>query len=167
MRNLILWSLALVTDKLEEYRQKVAGTNIDQRSLLSTDYFNTFNSVVMVLEMLPDMPDMLEEVEQWKFSDYAEHFRSSGLDFAELAIEAYQFSPPELRGAFEQKINGMRVFLEDAAHMLRRLNDAQETQAFATVSGMVTVQLRRMMEDGNAIVHGSSVSTQTDIDKMF
>ncbi|MDR3424235.1 MAG: hypothetical protein P4M13_04030 [Alphaproteobacteria bacterium] len=153
--------------ELEEYRQKVAGLNIDQRSLLSTDYFNTFNSVVMVMEMLPDAPDMLEEVEQWRFNDYVEHFKSSGLDFADIAIEAYAHSPPELREAFERKINGMRVFLEEAAHMLRRLYDAGETQTFSHVAQMVASLFRGMMEEGNAIVHGGSASTQADIDKMF
>ena len=66
------------------------GTNIDPRSLLSTDYFNTFNSVVMVLDLLPDAPDLLEEVEQWQFYDYIGHFQRSGLDFAQLAIETME-----------------------------------------------------------------------------
>ena len=78
-----------MSDKLEEYREKVIGTNIDQKSLLSTDYFNTFNSVAMLFDMLPDVPELLEEVEQWQFYDYVDHFKASGLDFAPLAIEAY------------------------------------------------------------------------------
>ena len=55
-------SIISQADKLEEYRRKVADTNIDSRSLLSTDYFNTFNSVVMVLDVLPDAPELLEEI---------------------------------------------------------------------------------------------------------
>ena len=156
-----------MTDKLEEYRQRVAGTNIDQRSLLSTDYFNTFNSVVRVLEMLPDAPELLEEVEAWKFYDYVEHFKASGLDFAELAIEAYPYAPPDLREAFEKKINAMRIFIEESRHMLRRLYDAGEIKTFSTVARMAAVLFLGMMEDGNAIVHGSNASTQTDIDKLF
>jgi hypothetical protein len=157
-----------VTDKFEEYQQKVAGTNIDQRSLLSTDYFNTFNSVVMLLDMLPEVPDLLEEIEQWQFFDYAAHFKASGLDFAELAIEAYAYSPPELREAFEHKINGMRIFIEESTRMLRRLSDAGETQTVASFSRMAAELFRGMMEEGNAIVHGSSATlNQTDIDKMF
>jgi hypothetical protein len=156
-----------VTDKLEEYRQKVAGTNIDQRSLLSTDYFNTFNSIIMVLEILPDSPELLDEVEQWKFYNYTEHFKASGLDFADLAIAAYPYSPPELREAFERKANCMRIFLEDAVHMLRRLYDAGEIETFAKVAHIVASLFREMMEEGNAIVHGSSTSSQADIDKMF
>ena len=35
-----------MSDKFEEYRKKVAGTNIDARSLLSTDYFTQHNMKV-------------------------------------------------------------------------------------------------------------------------
>lgn len=156
-----------MSDKLEEYRQKVVGINIDQRSLLSTDYFNTFNSVVMVMDVLPDAPELLEEVEQWRFNTYAEHFQVSGLDFADLAIEAYEHSPPELKEAFDKKVNGMRVFIEDSTHMLRRLYDSGELQVFTEVAHMLASIFRRMMEEGNVIVHGGSASTQSDIDKMF
>jgi len=156
-----------VTDKLEEYRQKVAGLNIDQRSLLSTDYFNTFNSIIMVIDILPSAPELLEEIEQWQFRDYAEHFRVSGLDFADIAIEAYQYSPPEIKEAFDKKITGMRVFIEDSVHMLRRLYDSGEMEVFTEVAQMLASIFHRMMEEGNVIVHGGSASTQSDIDKMF
>jgi hypothetical protein len=157
-----------VTEKLDYYRQKVAGTNIDQRSLLSTDYFNTFNSVIMLFDMLPDAQDLLEEIEQWQFYDYVEHFKASGLDFSDLAIEVYAFSPPDLRQMFERKINGMRIFIEEATHTLRRLYDAGELQTFNNFAIMSSTLFRGMMEEGNAIVHGAMVAmNQSDIDKMF
>ena len=155
-------------DKTEEYRAKVAGTNIDQRSLLSTDYFNTFNSVVMLLDMLPDAPDLLDEADQWQYFDYVDHFRHSGLDFSELAIEAYAYSPPELREAFERKINGIRVFIEDVIRTARRLYEAGETAVFTDYTRMAVELLHRMIEEGNGIVHGaSSTLDQSAIDDMF
>ncbi|MFA4995092.1 MAG: hypothetical protein WC521_07315 [Bdellovibrionales bacterium] len=154
-------------DKLEEYRRRVADTNIDSRSLLSTDYFNTFNSVVMVLDMLPDSPELLEEIEQWRFVDYIQHFKSSGLDFAELAIEVYPFSPPELREAFERKADGIRIVIEELPHTLRRLLNAGEKGAFSDICRTMATQLRLLMEEGNSIVHGNQASTQADIDKLF
>ena len=60
------------------YRLLVRGTNINETSLLATDYLNHFNEVVMLLELIPDMPDMLEEVEEWKPATYIEHFAASG-----------------------------------------------------------------------------------------
>jgi len=153
--------------KLEEYRRRVADTNIDIRSLLSTDYFNTFNSVVMILDVLPDAPELLEEIERWKFMDYIEHFRASGLNFSNLAIEVYPYSPQELREAFERKANGIRIIIEELPRTLRRLLNAGETGAFADISRSMATQLRLMMEEGNSIVHGSRASTQADIDKLF
>src|SRR5467141_888260 len=86
----------------DEYRARVAGTTIDGGTLLSTDYFNTFNEVIMLLGMLPEMPEMIEEIDAWRFRSYAEHFSDSHLPFAALAIEAYAHVPPAIGDRFEQ-----------------------------------------------------------------
>ncbi len=156
-----------MTDKIEEYRQKVAGTNIDPKSLLSTDYFNTFNSVVMVLDMVADMPELMEEIEQWQFLDYREHFHASGLDFAKLAIEVYDYAPIELRQALEEKSIVMKDMVEESGRVLRRHLDAGEMNIFAEKAHMAAEQLRTMMEEGNGIIHGDNKSSQSDIDTMF
>jgi hypothetical protein len=157
-----------LSDKFEEYRGKVADTNIDQRTLLSTDYFNTFNSVIMLFDMLPEMPELLDEVDQWQFYDYADHFRHSGLDFAALAIDAYQYCPAAVREAFERKINGMRVFVEEASRLLRRLHDVGETTAFAAFSRHTADMCRQMIAEGGGIVHGQNATMdQGAIDALF
>ncbi len=48
----------------EELLEKSTGQTSDP-SLLSTDYFNHFNEVIMMLNMLPDMPDLLDDVDKW------------------------------------------------------------------------------------------------------
>ena len=156
-----------MADKLEFYRQKVSGTNIDTRTLLSTDYFNAFNSIVMVLDMLPDAPELLEEIEQWHFVDYVEHFKTSDLDFAALAIEAYPFAPEELRLAFEKKVSAIRQILEELPAILRPLIEHGEKGVFAEKTKTIAAQLRTLMEEGNGIVHGSSAAVQADVDKLF
>jgi hypothetical protein len=154
--------------KLKEYRVKVAGTNIDARSLLSTDYFNTFNSVVMLFDLLPSCPEMIEEIDQWEYYDYVQHFEHSGLSFAQLAIEAYQYAPTELRERFERKINGMRIFIEEAAHTLRALHDAGETSTFCNFARAAVILFRSMMTEGSSIVHGDEATlSQDSIDKLF
>ncbi len=156
-----------MTEKIDEIRQKVAGTNIDPRSLLSTDYFNTFNSVVMVLDMVADMPELMDEIEQWQYLDYCTHFSVSGLDFADLAIEAYAYAPQELRQALEQKSIIMKNMVENYGKALRQHLDAGEMDIFAGKAHSAAEQLRGMMEEGNGIVHGDASSTQTQIDTMF
>ncbi|MDR3448386.1 MAG: hypothetical protein P4M15_01315 [Alphaproteobacteria bacterium] len=157
-----------MSDKFEEYRLKVAGTNIDQRSLLSTDYFNTFNSVAMVFDMLPDMPELLEEVDAWQFFDYIEHFRHSGLDFADLAIEAYPHAPADLRAAFESKVAGMRIIVEETRRTLHLLQEAGEMKTFSTFASHIAEIFHQMMDEGGAIIHGETTSlSQDSIDQMF
>jgi hypothetical protein len=144
------------------------GKNIDQKTLLSTDYFNTFNSVIMLFDMLPEMPELLEEVAQWQFLDYVGHFKASGLDFAQLAIEAYEYTPTETKTLFEHKIKGMRIFVEEASRTLHRLQEAGEMTTFAAYGRMATTLLRGMVEEGNGIIHGRSETlNQESINQMF
>ncbi len=153
--------------KLAELRQRVVGTNIDATSFLSTDYFNMFNSIVMVMDMLPDAPDMLEEVEQWRFADYVQHFKQSGLDFSDLAVEAYAYAPPDLREAFEHKIHGIRAVIENTAKILRVLLENGELEAFKRIVHSSVDLLHSMIEEGNGIVHGGRAMDQSAIDNLF
>lgn len=50
----------------EAIREKAAGSNLDPKTLLATDYLNHFNEIVMLLEMIPDMPDILEDAKEWQ-----------------------------------------------------------------------------------------------------
>ena len=43
----------------EALRKRARGSNVNEQTLLATDYLNHFNEVVMLLEMQPDMPDMI------------------------------------------------------------------------------------------------------------
>jgi hypothetical protein len=54
-------------EKIEDflaYQEKVRDTNINEQTLLATDYLNHFNEIVMLLEMVPDMPEMLEDAKE-------------------------------------------------------------------------------------------------------
>src|ERR1700722_10523290 len=99
-------------DMIEKYRERVAGTNIDPRSLLSNDYFNHFNTVIMLLGMLPEAPELIDEIDAWQYLSYIDHFKASGLDFAPLAIEAYEHVPAHLRDQFDKKVDEMKTFIE-------------------------------------------------------
>ena len=157
-----------MSDRFDEYRARVAGTNIDPRSLLSTDYFNHFNTVIMLLGMLADVPEMLDDIDAWDFITYKQHFQESGLDFATLAIEAYDHVPPKLREQFERKIEEMRIFVEISRLGLRRLLDAKDMDRFADMAARVSAELQHMVDAGGAIVHGHDASLdQGAIDKLF
>lgn len=157
-----------MTDMLEQYRQKVVGTNIDQRSLLSTDYFNHFNSVIMLFGMLPDAPELLEDIDSWEFLGYIDHFKTSNLDFSQLAIEAYEYAPQNLREQFNRKSEEIRIFIEVSRLGLRRLIESGDKDRFADMALRVSRELQLMVDAGGAIVHGNDgAMNQSAIDKMF
>ena len=58
-------------------RVRVRGTNINEQTLLATDFLNHFNGIVMTLEMVSDMPELLEEAKAWQPKTYQDHFRDS------------------------------------------------------------------------------------------
>jgi hypothetical protein len=157
---------------LEHYRERVAGTNIDPRSLLSTDYFNSFNTVIMLFGMLfgmlPDAPELLDEIDQWKFLSYVEHFKESGLDFAPLAIEAYDHVPANLKAQFEVKLEIMRMFVEESRAKLRKYVQEGKTGMFGKMAVQTSRELQKMADGGAAIVHGHDAAIdQSTIDKLF
>jgi hypothetical protein len=152
----------------EHYRDLVSGTTIDSSTLLSTDYFNLFNEVIMLLGMLPDMPDMLDEVSAWQFKTYAQHFADSGLAFAPLAIEAYPHAPAASLVSFEQNISKMHKMVEEAKLVLRDEFDAGEMENFAGKALGYSKELQCLVDTGSAIVHGQeAVLDQSAIDDLF
>ena len=87
-----------------DMRARMKGKNINEESLLATDYLNHFGEFIMLLEMGAMMPECLEEVQDWTAKSYAEHFQSSRLSDPEVYIEAYEASPVEYRVPFDQTI---------------------------------------------------------------
>lgn len=157
-----------MSSDLEKFREKIAGTNIDPRSMLSTDYFNHFNTVVMLLGMLPNSPELLDEIDAWEFVTYVEHFKASGLDFAPLAIEVYTHVPAQLREQFERKAEEIRIFVEISRLGLRRLFEKGEKEKFDDMCMRVSREMQLMVDAGGAIVHGHDNSLdQTGINKLF
>lgn len=152
----------------EHYRQQVQGTTIDPDTLLSTDYFNLFNEVIMLLGLVADMPDMLDEVDGWEFRTYAEHFKASALGFAMLAIEAYPYAPESARRAFEQNVEVMKMTVEEARMILRDLLDSGETDLLTLEARNYSERLQALVDTGSAIVHGAGHTLdQSAIDDLF
>ena len=152
----------------DEYRSRVAGTTIDGATLLSTDYFNTFNEVIMLLGMLPEMPEMIEEIDAWRFRTYEEHFGDSHLPFAVLAIEAYAHVPSAIRDRFEQTIAQMRDTVDEARGILGPLAGQGEFDRFKLSAIDYSMRLQALVDTGSAIMHGADqISDQSAIDALF
>ncbi|WP_207455088.1 hypothetical protein [Azospirillum sp. SYSU D00513] len=151
-----------------EWRDRVRGTNISEKTLLATDYLNHFNEIVMLIEMIPAMPEMMEECLSWQPRDYREHFRESGFSDRDLAIAAYEHVPARFRTPFEDTIaRGHQV----VAHTLERLaadlrsGDTAKLEADCQASAAI---IHRVIQVANGIIHGTThVMEQAEIDQYL
>jgi hypothetical protein len=157
---------------LDQYRLLVRNTTIDDRTLLSTDYFNHFNEVIMLLSMVGDMPDMLDEIVAWAPRTYKQHFETSGLAFAPLAIEAYDHVPLEYREPFDEAVNEMNSLIVEAVATLSPMRDDPEMLGFTAAD--YWQRLQALVDRGSAIVHASisdsnpeATMDQSEIDDLF
>lgn len=150
------------------YRRLVRGTNINETSLLATDYLNHFNEVVMLLELIPDMPDMFEDVEAWQPASYAEHFAASVFSDKDLAIWAYENAPKEYIEAFETSIAAAdQKILDAVAEIKALLETASDEELRNTVLSLLT-DIKAILDQISAIINGTLVRLdQQQIDVVF
>ena len=137
------------------YRLLVRGTNINETSLLATDYLNHFNEVVMLLELVPDMPEILEEVEAWKPVTYVEHFEASGFSDKYLAIGAYENAPDEYLRAFKDLVASANDQIFKTRDILRGLNGTASEDEFRNQTMAKVHEVRSILQKISSVINGT------------
>lgn len=133
-----------------DWPARLAGTNINPKTFLATDYLNHFNEVIMLLEMLEEIPSCAADIAGWRPMSYIEHFQASGLADRELALEAYAAAPEEAR-------EGLTLVVE-------RLN-ASILTAQTDLSKSTDPILRRLVELAGMVINGSlTLADEADLD---
>lgn len=152
--------------ELAAIRTRVQGKNINPDSLLATDYLNHFNEIIMLLGMIPDMPECLEDAKAWAPKDYARHFRDSNFADKELAILAYDHSPPEFRRPFDQTVALMN---ELVARGMRQIETyVGKPYELAGSVRMLSQNLQLLMDVTAAAINGrTAVMAQAEIDQIM
>ena len=128
------------------YRLLVRGKNINENTLLATDYLNHFNEIIMLLEMVPSMPECYEDAAEWQPKSYAQHFRDSCFSDAELAILAYENAPPNYRQAFDAIISQMDQLVLASLPKIKALIEAGEEGPLQSGVESVTRRLQRFVD---------------------
>ncbi len=150
------------------FRKLVSGSNINEQTLLATDYLNHFNEVVMLIEMIADMPECLEDAKAWAPKSYQDHFRDSNFSNRDLAVEAYEHAPERYRVPFEQVVAGLNHLISTG---IERIEQALETREDGRVRDAVTTvsrDLQGLIDKAGAIIHGEeTVLDQMDIDQIM
>lgn len=150
------------------WHDRLKGTNINQNTLLATDYLNHFNEVVMMIAMIPDMPDCMEDVAEWAPKTYKEHFADSFFSDKDLAIEAYDVAPSVLRKHFETTVEQANRLVELSVERLTKAIEAGEDEVLKRVAQRASQNLKRLVEVAGAIINGSTEAiNQDEVDGMF
>lgn len=153
----------------EEYRDRVAGTNISAQTLLATDYLNHFNEIVMLLDMLPDMPDMVDECKLWEPKSYKDHFANSAFSDKQLAIEAYDRVPSKYRRPFEATIDQLNTLITEGVLRLEgEIAGGAEADQLRESCRVLARAAQLLMDCASSIIHGSDrAMAQAEIDGLL
>ncbi|MGH6802144.1 MAG: hypothetical protein ACREC3_02095 [Methyloceanibacter sp.] len=155
---------AFRTAMIGHFRSHIPGTNINESTLLASDYLNHFHELVMLLEAISSEPSSFaDDLLSWRPLTYEEHFAESGFRDKNLAIAAYRRAPPKIRARFDEavaRLHGEAVTLvaEVAAELngnSKKLNKTCETAAR---------RLRILIDEANAIANGEVLSDRSDPD---
>ncbi|MHA1598289.1 MAG: hypothetical protein ACTSV1_06165 [Alphaproteobacteria bacterium] len=158
-------------DELDGYlafRDKVRGSNINEQTLLATDYLNHFNEIVMTLEMIPDMPELLDEAKDWKPKGYKEHLLDSTFSDKQLAAEAYDNVPRKYRQPFEQTIGQINNLIATTIERIEADMERGDDNLLRENAGALSKVIQRLMDVAGGIIHGSAKTMdQTEIDNLI
>lgn len=136
------------------FRKLVENTTINSDTLLSTDYLNHFNELVMMLDLIPDMPEMLDETKAWKPKTYAQHFRDSAFTHKDLAIAAYEHVLEEDRKALEMTVARMDRTVEETFAALDDAVQSESPDRVRTICTNASLALQSMIDRCSAIING-------------
>jgi hypothetical protein len=152
----------------EDFVARAKGTNVNERTLLATDYLNHVNEIIMLLELVPDAPECLEDCRAWQPKTYVQHFEDSSIADRDLAIAAYPYSPPEFRRIFDRLVMEMNRLVERAVPAIEAANANADDPRCRHIVEMSVNGLRAMVDQASAAIHGDSqVMGQAAIDELM
>ncbi|SCA56082.1 conserved hypothetical protein [Candidatus Terasakiella magnetica] len=169
-----------ISPEFETCQAKVKGTNINEETLLATDYLNHFNEVVMMIDMLPDMPDCLDMVKDWQPKPYKDHFRDSTIADKDLAVDVYDHAMPFVRKAFEDTISKVDAAIFQAISDAEAAIETGDMEFLRFKVSESATEIHRLQDRLSAIIHGTAdlsgemveeedqiTMDQNDIDALF
>jgi hypothetical protein len=151
------------TAMVGHFRSHTPGTNINEATLLASDYLNHFHELVMLLEAVPAEAQVFtEDLLAWRPLTYEEHFSESGFRDKNLAVAAYRRAPPKIRARFDEavaRLHGEAVTLigEVAAELKSNNKRGLRERCVEAVQ-----RLRILIDEANAIANGETGQNRGD-----
>jgi hypothetical protein len=146
------------------FRSHVPGTNINEATLIASDYLNHFHELVMLLEAIGAEPkEFADDLLSWRPLTYEEHFSESGFRDKNLAIAAYRRAPPRIRARFDEAVARLHgealTIVGDVAAELGNGN-----ARLGKTCEQAAQRLRVLIDEANAIANGEALPERTDSD---
>ncbi len=146
----------------------VKGKNINEETLLATDYLNHFNEIIMLLDMIPMMPECLEDARAWAPKTYEAHFQDSAFTDKHLAILAYQNAPVKYRAPFDDTIERMNALVASGLVEIERAVETGEPGRIELAVTGVSRSLQKLVDVASAIIHGNQDTIdQSEVDAIL
>ncbi len=159
---------AVASDEFRAMQRRVQGTNINQKTLLATDYLNHFNEIVMILDMVPYCPEIFEEAKECWPRSYQEHFRLSSFSDKDLAIAAYEFAPPRFKEPFESTVDSMNRVVEAVLKQVEAAVAENDAEAASRHIARASTALRTLNDIASGVIHGGEgTMAQQQIDSLL
>ena len=154
--------------RTRELCERARGSNVSEKTLLATDYLNHINEIVMLFDLVPDAPECLEDCKAWQPLGYQDHFRASHIADRDLAIEAYEFSPPAYKEPFDRLVAEMNKLVALSIEKL----DAAVAEGNEDVTRLIAERASRNLQDligqASAVIHGTDHAVnQVQIDALM
>jgi hypothetical protein len=155
-------------ERTRELCERAHGSNVNEKTLLATDYLNHINEIVMLFDLVPDAPECLEDCKAWQPLGYQDHFRMSNIADRDLAIEAYEFSPPAYKEPFDRLVAEMNRLVAISIEKL----DVAITDGHVDVTRLIAERASRNLQDligqASAVIHGTDHAVdQAQIDALM
>ena len=140
----------------EHLRAHTKDTNVNPDTLLTTDYLNHFNEIVMLLELVPSAPTQFAaELAEWQHESYEEHFTRSGFRDKELAIIGYRNAPEEVRRAFDSSVADLETEMVMLLQQVQEKIAKGDTEGLSTLCNEAIPRLQDFIQITAGIVNGS------------
>jgi hypothetical protein len=147
------------------FRSHVPGTNINEATLLASDYLNHFHELVMLFEAIASAPQSFaDDLLSWRPLTYEEHFLESGFRDKNLAIAAYRSAPPRIRARFDEAV--ARLHGEALTLVAEVASELSGSKRLDKTCASAAARLRVLIDEANAIANGETLPDRKDPDTI-
>ncbi len=143
---------------ISHFRAHVPGTQINEKTLLNSDYLGQFHELVALFGALSNGKGA-DRIGSWRPVPYEEHFADAGLAENALALAAYRRAPPEIRARFDEAVAKLQA---EALRLVAMAGKAQGPKTLAKTCAAAADRLEALIGDAAAIANGDIPARQDE-----